>query len=75
MNRFVVGNLGLEGPTVYTLHVRAPDGAPMVVHFHGDGEQLADGAWLARHFQEAGSGLLRGGVPGLWARGGGAGPF
>jgi uncharacterized protein len=33
---------GPEGTPVFALHVPAPPGAPTVVHFHGNGEQLAD---------------------------------
>ncbi|HYO57243.1 alpha/beta hydrolase [Archangium sp.] len=55
---------GPEGSTVYALHVPAPDGAPTVVHFHGNGEQLADEAWLAQRFQEAGLGFYAVEYPG-----------
>ena len=55
---------GPEGTTVYALHVPAPPGAPTVVHFHGNGEQLADGAWLAQHYQEAGLGFYSVEYPG-----------
>lgn len=55
---------GPEGSTVYALHVSAPAGAPTVVHFHGNGEQLADGAWLAQRFQEAGLGFYAVEYPG-----------
>jgi len=55
---------GPEGSTVYALHVPAPAGAPTVVHFHGNGEQLADGAWLAQRFQEEGLGFYAVEYPG-----------
>ena len=56
---------GPEGSTVYALHVPAPEGAPTVVHFHGNGEQLADGStWLAQRFQEAGLGFYAVEYPG-----------
>ncbi|MFY0523056.1 alpha/beta hydrolase [Archangium gephyra] len=55
---------GPEGSTVYALHVPAPAEAPTVVHFHGNGEQLADGAWLAQRFQEAGLGFYAVEYPG-----------
>ena len=59
--------LRLEGPKgapVYVLHVPEEPGAPTVVHFHGNGEQLADAAWLARHYQEAGLGFYAMEYPG-----------
>lgn len=55
---------GPEGSTVYALHVPAPEGAPTVVHFHGNGEQLADTAWLAQRFQDAGLGFYAVEYPG-----------
>ena len=48
---------GPEGSTVYVLHVPAPPGAPTVVHFHGNGDQLADQAPVVRRFQDAGLGI------------------
>ncbi len=68
MNRSVVGNLGPEGSTVYALHVPVPEGAPTVVHFHGNGEQLANGVWLAQYFQEAGSASTRWSTPAMGSR-------
>jgi hypothetical protein len=55
---------GPEGSTVFALHVPAPPGAPTVVHFHGNGEQLADSGWLALRFQEAGLGFYAVEYPG-----------
>jgi hypothetical protein len=55
---------GPEGSTVFALHVPAPAGAPTVVHFHGNGEQLADSGWLAQRFQEAGLGFYAVEYPG-----------
>lgn len=55
---------GLEGSTVFALYVPAPEGAPTVVHFHGNGEQLADSEWLAQRFQEAGLGFFAVEYPG-----------
>ncbi len=55
---------GAKGAPVYVLHVPAAPGAPTVVHFHGNGEQLADGAWLALHYQEAGLGFYAVEYPG-----------
>jgi len=66
---------GPEGSTVYALHVPAPEGAPTVVHFHGNGEQLADGStWLAQHFQEAGLGFYAVEYPGYGLAAVGQGP-
>jgi uncharacterized protein len=55
---------GPEGSTVFALHLPAPDGAPTVVHFHGNGEQLADQQWLAQRYQEAGLGFYAVEYPG-----------
>ncbi|MDC0712013.1 alpha/beta hydrolase [Stigmatella sp. ncwal1] len=55
---------GPEGSTVYALHVPAPAGAPTVVHFHGNGEQLADAEWLAQQVQESGLGFYAVEYPG-----------
>jgi hypothetical protein len=66
---------GPEGSTVYALHVPAPDGAPTVVHFHGNGEQLADGStWLAQRFQEVGLGFYAVEYPGYGLAAAGQGP-
>jgi uncharacterized protein len=46
-----------SGATVYALHVPAPAGAPTLVHFHGNGEDLADVAFLAREIRVAGLGV------------------
>src|SRR5687768_2860507 len=48
---------GPEGSTVHVLHVPAPPGAPTVVHFHGNGDQLADQVPVVRRFQEVGLGI------------------
>ena len=55
---------GREGSTVFALHVPAPLGAPTVVHFHGNGDQLSDLVALARRFQEAGLGFYMVEYPG-----------
>lgn len=55
---------GPDGTTVHALHVPAPPEAPTVVHFHGNGEQLAHEAWLAQRYQEAGLGFLAVEYPG-----------
>jgi uncharacterized protein len=55
---------GPGGTPVFALHVPAPEGAPTVVHFHGNGEQLADTEWLAGEFQRAGLGFCAVEYPG-----------
>lgn len=55
---------GPEGATAFAFHVPAPEGAPTVVHFHGNGEQLADAEWLAQRYQEAGLGFYAVEFPG-----------
>ena len=55
---------GPEGSTVYAFHVPAPQGAPTVAHFHGNGEQLADTVWLASSYREAGLGFFAVEYPG-----------
>lgn len=65
---------GPEGTEVFALHVPAPRGAPTVVHFHGNGEQLGDEAWLAQRYQEAGLGFLAVEYPGYGLARAGEGP-
>ena len=65
---------GPEGTTVYALHVPAPPEAPTVVHFHGNGEQLAHETWLAQRYQEAGFGFLAVEYPGYGLAQGKEGP-
>jgi uncharacterized protein len=55
---------GPGGAPVYVLHVGAREGEPTVVHFHGNGEQLGDQAWLAERHQEAGLGFYAVEYPG-----------
>ncbi len=55
---------GSEGRTVYALYARAPAGAPTVVHFHGNGEQLADQGPLVRALSAAGLGACAVEYPG-----------
>lgn len=43
---------------VPALYAPAPEGAPTLVHFHGNGEELADGALLASRFRRAGLGTF-----------------
>lgn len=55
---------GRDGRTVFALHAPAPEGAPTVVHFHGNGEELADQAWLAAAMNRAGLGVFAVEYPG-----------
>jgi hypothetical protein len=56
--------VGPNGTTVYALHAPAPAGAPTVVHFHGNGEQLADVVHLASALHAAGVGVYAVEYPG-----------
>lgn len=55
---------GDEGRTVYALYAPAPAGAPTIVHFHGNGEQLADQAPLVHALSKAGLGACAVEYPG-----------
>jgi uncharacterized protein len=55
---------GPDGRTVYALHVPAARDAPTIVHFHGNGEELADQVPLARSLKSLGLGLLAVEYPG-----------
>ena len=50
--------------TVYALHARAPDGAPTLVYFHGNGEDLSDMPGLLHAFSSAGVGFYAVEYPG-----------
>ena len=50
--------------TVFALHIPAPRGAPTVVHFHGNAEQLADQAELGAELREAHIGFFAVEYPG-----------
>jgi alpha-beta hydrolase superfamily lysophospholipase len=50
--------------TVYALHLPAPAGAPTLVHFHGNGEDLSDQVWLARELGRRGLGVFAVEYPG-----------
>lgn len=52
------------GRTVYIFHSPAPKGGPTVVHFHGNGEELADLVPLAWAFRRAGIGFFAAEYPG-----------
>src|SRR5262245_61027115 len=47
-----------DGAKVYALHAPAPPGAVTVLHFHGNGEDLADEAWLISALRARGLGVL-----------------
>ncbi len=55
---------GSSGRTVYAFHVPAPPGGHTVVHFHGNGEELADLVPLAWSFRRAGLGFFAVEYPG-----------
>lgn len=50
--------------TVYALWAKAPAGAPTVVLFHGNGEELVDEVSLVRSFMDRGVGVLAVEYPG-----------
>ena len=50
--------------TVHAVYAPAPAGAPTLVHFHGNGEQLSDQAGLVGAFATAGLGVLAVEYPG-----------
>lgn len=53
-----------NGTAGYALYAPAPPGAPTVVHFHGNGEDLAGQALLIGHLQRAGLGVFAVEYPG-----------
>ena len=55
---------GASGAAAFALYLPAPEGAPTVVHFHGNGEQLADVVHLARELRAAGLGVYAVEYPG-----------
>jgi pimeloyl-ACP methyl ester carboxylesterase len=55
---------GPDGRTVYALHVPAPGDAPTLVHFHGNGEELADQVPLLRLLRAHGLGVFAVEYPG-----------
>ena len=55
---------GPDGSTVFALHVPAPPGAPTLVHFHGNGEELASLDRLLSDLREAGLGVYAVEYPG-----------
>lgn len=60
LNRFQ----GPSGRTVYAFHVPAPPDGRTVVHFHGNGEELADLVPMAWSFRRAGLGFFAVEYPG-----------
>ena len=55
---------GRDGRTVFALFAPSPPGAPTIVHFHGNGEQLADVVPLILSFRKHGVGMLAVEYPG-----------
>ena len=55
---------GADGSTVYALYVPAPPHAPTLVHFHGNGEDLAGQARLVSVMKSAGLGVYAVEYPG-----------
>src|SRR5512145_2199374 len=50
--RLGIRTIGTGDERVEVLHLAAPPGAPTIVHFHGNAEQLAGTADLGRQLQE-----------------------
>jgi pimeloyl-ACP methyl ester carboxylesterase len=55
---------GADGTTVYALYAPPTPGAPTVVHFHGNGEDLAAQGWFVRAMRDAGVGAFAVEYPG-----------
>jgi fermentation-respiration switch protein FrsA (DUF1100 family) len=55
---------GKTGRKVFALHAPATDGAPVLVHFHGNGEELADLMGFVALFQARGVGVFAVEYPG-----------
>jgi pimeloyl-ACP methyl ester carboxylesterase len=60
----LVRMIGPEGAAVFALHAPPPPGAPTVVHFHGNGEDLGGQAWLVDALSRRGLGVLAVEYPG-----------
>lgn len=56
--------IGEGGVPFFALHAPAPPGAPTLVHFHGNGEDLAGQAWLVGAMRGAGLGIYAVEYPG-----------
>jgi pimeloyl-ACP methyl ester carboxylesterase len=55
---------GADGRKVHALYAEASDGAPTMVHFHGNGEELADMVGFVELFRARGFGMLAVEYPG-----------
>jgi len=55
---------GADGATVYALYAPAPPGAPTLVHFHGNGEDVAGQVSLVHAMRKAGLGVCAVEYPG-----------
>jgi pimeloyl-ACP methyl ester carboxylesterase len=55
---------GPNGSTVYALYAEAPPGAPTLVLFHGNAEDLAHQAWLVQAIRRTGLGVYAVEYPG-----------
>jgi pimeloyl-ACP methyl ester carboxylesterase len=55
---------GADGTTVYALHAPASPGRPTVVHFHGNGEDIAGQGWLFYAMKQSGIGVYAVEYPG-----------
>src|SRR3954471_801895 len=55
---------GPRGTTIYALYAPAPPGAPTVVHFHGNGEDLAGQGAIMQLLRDAGVGVFAVEYPG-----------
>jgi alpha-beta hydrolase superfamily lysophospholipase len=55
---------GVDGRRVHALYAKAEDGAPTLVHFHGNGEELADLVGFVALFRARGLGVLAVEYPG-----------
>jgi len=55
---------GTGGNKVHALYAKAPDDAPTLVHFHGNGEELADMVEFVALFRRRGFGVLAVEYPG-----------
>jgi pimeloyl-ACP methyl ester carboxylesterase len=59
-----IERIGQGSDTVYALHSPARAGAPTIVHFHGNGEEISDLEWLAYRLRARGLGLYAVEYPG-----------
>jgi pimeloyl-ACP methyl ester carboxylesterase len=66
------GIAGPDGATIYALYAPASPGRPTVVHFHGNGEDIAGQGWLFHAMKQAGIGVFAVEYPGYGPAKGGA---